>query len=247
MALLGRAFLAHAAGTSDALPVARASVAACNAAGGDWPLGYALCMLARALTEHGRLERARAAIARAQSLFDATGEQEGIAFADQLLGGVHLRAGQLDAAERLLLSARERFRRLRGDLDAGYTLIDLARVALAQRRPSDATEHATQALVDFRRRGDPRGVSGALLCLGRANGLLLDEALALARRWGYPVNAAEAESALARLTTSARLGVGGEEPELGARVEALGAHDVAALPGVGEQRDGDVRVAEKLR
>ena len=256
MALLGRAFLAHAAGTSDALPVARASVAACNAAGGDWPLGYALCMEARALTEHGRLERARAAIARAQSLFDATGEQEGIAFADQLLGGVHLRAGQLDAAERLLLSARERFRRLRGDLDAGYTLIDLARVALAQRRPSDATEHATQALVDFRRRGDPRGVSGALLCLGRANGLLgdeerarplLDEALALARRWGYPVNAAEAESALARLTTSARLGVGGEEPELGARVEALGAHDVAALPGVGEQRDGDVRVAEKLR
>ncbi|MBA3821493.1 MAG: hypothetical protein H0X17_21595, partial [Deltaproteobacteria bacterium] len=53
-------------------------------------------------------------------------------------------------------------------LDAGYTLIDLARVRLAQGRFDDAVTVAGEALADFRRREDPRGVAGSLLRLGQA-------------------------------------------------------------------------------
>jgi len=78
-------------------------------------------------------------------------------------------------------------------LDAGYTLIDLARVRHAQGRFDDAVTVAGEALADFRRREDPRGVAGSLLRLGQAYAGLgqaerarpaLEEAHALAERWG---------------------------------------------------------------
>jgi len=53
-------------------------------------------------------------------------------------------------------------------VNAGFTLIDLARVRIAQARFADALTVAGEALADFRRREDPRGVAGALQCLGEA-------------------------------------------------------------------------------
>ena len=91
------------------------------------------------------------------------------------------------------MRARDRYRRFRVTLDAGYTLIDLARVRLVQQRFDDALTVAGEAVADFRRREDPRGVAGALNLLGQAyTGLgqperarsALDEARALADRWG---------------------------------------------------------------
>jgi hypothetical protein len=85
-------------------------------------------------------------------------------------------------------------------------LIGLARVALAQDRPETAAEHATQALADFRRRDDARGVAGSLVPLGVARrrlgedepGLrLLAEARDLAHRWGFATTERDAERALA--------------------------------------------------
>ena len=133
---------------------------------------------------------------------------EGVIFADQCLGCVLLEAGELDAAEVLLVRAHDAMRRMRGTRYAGFTLIELARVQLAQQRPDAAAETAAHALADLRRREDARGVAGALTCLGRARAALgeperarahLEEAVAVAERWGFANWAREAERALASL------------------------------------------------
>jgi predicted Zn-dependent protease len=87
-------------------------------------------------------------------------------------------------------------------------LVELARVMLARGRPDEAIAPATDAVADFRRRGDPRGVAGGYLCLGRAHAALgdrrtaramLDEALTISDRWGYAGQSREARRVLAEL------------------------------------------------
>ncbi|NUT54917.1 MAG: hypothetical protein HOQ03_02895, partial [Thermoleophilia bacterium] len=81
----------------------------------------------RALLAVLLLHRGRAVAAdRARPLFEETGSEEGIAYAYQLQGCILHEAGDLDAAAGVLERARDRFRQMRGDLDAGYTLVDLA-------------------------------------------------------------------------------------------------------------------------
>ena len=133
--------------------------------------------------------------------------EEGVIFADQCLGCLLLEAGELDRAEVLLVRAHDAMCRMRGTRYAGFTLIELARVQLAQQRPAAAAETAEHALADLRRREDARGVAGALTCLGRARAALgeperarahLGEAVAVAERWGFASWAREAECALAQ-------------------------------------------------
>jgi predicted ATPase/DNA-binding SARP family transcriptional activator len=206
-ALVGIAMLAHAAGAPDALATADRAVAACEAADDSEQLVYALAWRSHGLIVAGRLDEARAQLARTRSLAETLGSDEGVAFSDQLLGDLLHRAGDLDAAGDLLVRARDRFRAFRAPLDAGYTLVDLARVRLSQGRAEQALQVAGEALADFRRREDPRGLAAAFLCLGRAYELLddrdrarppLEEALELARRWGFLPLAEEAEAALGR-------------------------------------------------
>ena len=88
-------------------------------------------------------------------------------------------------------------------------------------------------------------MAGALNLLGQAyTGLgqperarpALDEARALAERWGVA------------LPRSAQVDEPGQEAPLGAGVEALAHERPGAIrTGVGEQRDRDVRLAEELR
>lgn len=255
-ALVGLAMLAHAAGAADALERADEAVAACQAAGDDDELVYALAWRAHSLILAGGLAEARATLARTRALAEAVGSEEGVAFSDQLLGVLLHREGDLDGAGDVLVRARERFRTFRAPFDAGFTLIDLTRVRLAQGRVHEALAVAGEALADFRRREDPRGLASAFVCIGRAYALLgeprrarppLDEALALSRRWGFDSLAEEAASELAELP-SGELDEAGEEPPLGRRVEPL-AQERAVAGGrvLGEQRRGDVRVAEELR
>ena len=244
-ALYGRAILAHALGAQDALTTVEAAVTAADEAGDPELLALALGFRGHALLTAGRRAEARADLGRARAVATASGSEEGIAFADQLLGDLALAEGDADAAGELLVAARDRFRRLRVTLDAGFTLIDLARVRLAQGRFDDAVAVAGEALADFRRREDPRGVAGSLLCLGQAYAGLgqaerarpaLDEARALAERWGFA------------LWSSGQPEEARQEPELGPRVEALAHERAVARPtGVGEQGDRDVRVPEELR
>jgi tetratricopeptide (TPR) repeat protein len=219
-------------------------------------LVYALEWRAHSLIVVDRLAEARTTLAHARGLAESVGSDEGVAFADQLLGILLHRAGDLDRAGDLLVRARDRYRTFRAPLDAGYTLVDLARVRLAQGRGHEALGIAGDALADFRRREDPRGLAAAYLCLGRAYALLgdhgrarapLDEALALSRRWGFESLAGAAAGALANLP-SRQLDEAIQEPPLGPRVQPLGGERPAAVwPCVGEQRDGDAGLAEKLR
>ena len=64
------------------------------------------------------------------------------------------RAGRPRSSRRTADAGPRRFRRMRGTLDAGYTLIDLARVRLAQHRLADVVALVAEALADFRK---PRG------------------------------------------------------------------------------------------
>jgi len=243
-ALVGLAMLAHSAGAPDALARADDAVAACEAAGDSDQLVYALAWRAHSLIVDDRLDDARATLTRTRALAQAVGSEEGLAFADQLLGDLLYRAGDLDGAGALLVRARDRFRAFRAPLDAGYTLVDLTRVRLAQGRVHEALAVAGEALADFRRREDPRGLAAAFVCLGRAYALLgeprrarppLDEALALARRWGSFSLAEEAASALAELP-SVEIDEAGEEPPLGPRVEPLAQERaVAGRRVLGEQ------------
>ena len=207
----GRARLAEAAGTADALRLAGDAVAAGRAAGDPERLGLALCIEAQVMTHAGRGGAAVLRLERARPLFEETGSEEGIAYADQLQGCILHEAGDLDAAVAVLERARDRFRRMRGDLDAGYTLVDLARVRLDQRRPHEALAESEAALADFRRRQDPRGIASAWICLGRASAQLgrperaremLAEALALSRRWELSSTEHEAEHAMADLAAA---------------------------------------------
>jgi tetratricopeptide (TPR) repeat protein len=244
-ALYGRAILAQAQGAPDRLPAAEAAVEAAAAGGDSELLALSLGFRAHALLVAGRCGEARTGLNRSRAVAVAAGFEEGIAFADQLLGDLAKTEGELETAAELLVRARDRFRRLRVTLDAGYTLVDLAGVRLAQKRFGDAVAVASEALADFRRREDPRGVADSMLCLGRAYAGLgqperarpaLAEARALAERWGVA------------LRSSAHVDEAGQEPALGAGVEALADERPVALPtGVGEQGDRDVRLADELR
>jgi predicted ATPase len=218
-ALVALSWMATGAATEDAIALTDEAVAACEAAGDDDLLGQALANRAQALIAARRLDDARAAIERSRAVCATVPRmQEGVIFADQCLGCLLLEAGELDRAEMLLARAHDAMRRMRGTRYAGFTLIELARVQLAQQRPAAAAETAEHALGDLRRREDARGIAGALTCLGRARAALgelerarahLDEAVEIAERWGFENWAHEARQAL-----SAEVDVLGQEPAL---------------------------------
>ncbi len=218
-AISALAWMATGAATADAIAITDAAVAACQ--GDDDLLAQALANRAQALIAARRLDEARVAIERSREVCARVPRMaEGLIFADQCLGCLLLETGELDAAEALLERAHDTMRRMRGTRYAGFTLIELARVQLAQGRPGAAAETAAHALADLRRRDDSRGVAGALTCLGRARAALgeveaarshLGEAVAVAERWGFAQWAREAERALSEPPLAE---VRGEEPAL---------------------------------
>ncbi len=122
-------------------------------------LAVSLCWRGYELLRMRRRSEARTDLLRAHAVALSTGDDEGIAYSDQLLGDLALAEGDLDTAAALLIRARDRYRRSRVTIDAGYTLIDLARVRLAQLQFAEALTVAGEALADFRGREDPRGVA----------------------------------------------------------------------------------------
>ncbi|MFP5416560.1 MAG: ATP-binding protein, partial [Actinomycetes bacterium] len=195
-ALVGRACLTCASGL-DALGATEDAVVAAERAGEDDLLALALGWRGYELLRRRQLSEARAHLVRAQALAMGTHDDEAIAFSDQMLGELAMAEGDLDAAANLLVRARDRYRRSRVTVDAGFTLVDLARVRLAQSRFSDALTIAGEALADFRHREDPRGVASALRCLSQAYAGLgqpdrarrtLAEACALVERWGFALH-----------------------------------------------------------
>ncbi len=171
-------------------------------------LGLALSALAQAEMSEERYDEAEQAIERARRIFAELGHQEGLHLTDELTGVARFHRGELDSALRYLTRSRDRYRELRGNFDAGWTLIRLARVQLAGGLVDDAETSAAEAVEDFRSRGDPRGLAAAYTCLAEAHAaandttearLELEEALRLARRWSYPLETVDAETALQML------------------------------------------------
>ena len=202
-ALMGRALLGPAVGVPDAAEATAAAVAACEGAESEL-LAFALVFRAQTQIGEDRLDEAEAAIERARPIFAALAHPERHA-CGQWLGVVRLRRGDLDGAREALVRAVEGYRRVRKPLDAGWSLVELAQVELAAGRVDEAERWATDAVRDFRQRGDPRGLAAAFTRLGRVHAarhdetrarLFLDEALELARRWEYQLEGDEAETAL---------------------------------------------------
>jgi predicted ATPase/DNA-binding SARP family transcriptional activator len=190
---------------------ARAAVSAC-AAGAQDVLGLALAALARTQIGTGEVDAAEVSIGRAQEAFQGTRFVEGPPFFEQLLGEVAFRRGDLNSALAHLRRSRNLYRELRGGLDAGWTLVALADVALTAGHVDESAEAATDAVADFRARGDMRGVAAAFVRLGRAFSAqgdvphareLLLEARELALEWEYPVEFGEAERILGALEPAA--------------------------------------------
>ena len=247
-ALVGRAILATALGVADAKGYSEAAVAAAEQAGPSDVLAVALSWRGYQLLLAGRRAEARADLERGRAIGIAVDSDEGVAFADQVLGDLAAAEGDLDTAAAMLVRSRDRYRRSRVTTDAGYVLIDLARVRLAQQRFDDALTVAGEAIADFRSREDPRGLAGALRCLGQAyDGLgqserarsALDEFHALVDRWGGGA-----------LWTSGQPDELSQEPTLGAGVEALAevrTEARAEVTAFREQANSDVGLAEELR
>jgi predicted ATPase/DNA-binding SARP family transcriptional activator len=245
-ALIGRAILATASGAATAQQDAEAAVATAEKSGPSDVLAVAYCWRGYGSLLAGRHAEARADLERGRATAVAVASDEGIAFADQVLGDLAAAEGDLEMAGALLVRSRDRYRRSRVTVDAGFVLIDLARVRLAQRRFGEALAVAGEAVADFRSRQDPRGLAGALRCLGQAyEGLgeperarsALDESHALVHRWGGGA-----------LWTSGQPDEPGQEPALGAGVEPLAGERSSTLPAViGEHGDGDIRLSKELR
>jgi len=205
-ALMGMALLRLAAGDPAAAEATADAVAACE---GTDPELLAFALVFRAQTHIGedRLDDAEAAIERARALFDSLAHPERHA-CDQWLGVARRRRGDLDSSRDALVRAVEGYRLVRRPLDAGWSLVELTRVELAGGRVDEAERWATDAVRDFRLRGDPRGVAAAFVHLGHVHAvrrdetrarLFLEEALELARRWDYRLERDEAEKALRAL------------------------------------------------
>jgi len=202
-ALLGRAWLAGATGGADAVEAAREAVEA--AVPGSEPYAFALAQVADHEIRAGRTDRSRHRLAEAHAIFRRLGQAEGLALVEQLAGLASLRVGNLDQAIEHLTASRERYRELRGNLDAGWTLVLLARAGLEKDDIELSRSAASDAVRDFRMRGDQRGVAASLACLGRAHIVagdrerartLLAEAVRLAETYDYAVEAGDARRAL---------------------------------------------------
>jgi tetratricopeptide (TPR) repeat protein len=244
-ALVGRCALAHLAGATGTADLGDAAVALCEAERDDELLSLALCWRAHERIATGRLAHAREDSLRAHAVAARAGSEEGLGFSDQLLGDVLERQGDLVGAHAALARSVARYRKLRAPLDAGYALVDFARVTLACGDADEAVTLAGAAVEDFRHREDPRGRAAACAVLGRAYQrvgepdrarAVFDETAALSRRWGSV------------LPDSRQLDEAPEEATGGPRVEALPDERAAAVVrGRREQRHGDPRLAEELR
>jgi tetratricopeptide (TPR) repeat protein len=203
--LTALAWLEVAAGAPEAAATAGAALEVCE--GGDPELlAFALAALAQIQIATGRLDGGEHSVDRAQALFARIEHAEGLHLTDELRGIVRFRRGDLHAALHFLTRSRDGYFEMRGTAQAGWTHIHLAHVQLALDLVDDAETSARTATEEFQSRHDPRGLAAAYTCLGRARAargdgeharLFLEEALAVARRWGYDPEAAGAEAALA--------------------------------------------------
>jgi tetratricopeptide (TPR) repeat protein len=205
--LVAQAWLSLSAGEPEAFRHACEAAAVCEEADAAL-LSLALAALAQSQIARDELDEAGATICRAQEVLPDSRFAESRHILEQLMGETEFRRGNLDAALAHLRRSRDLYRDLRVNLDAGWALVRLAEVALVAGHPEEAMEAATDAVKDFRARGDPRGLAAAFVLLGRtyaarrdaehARELLL-EALELAREWEYPVELGKARSALDEL------------------------------------------------
>ena len=204
--LAGRAWLADAIGAPDAVDAARVALSAAEP--GSEGHAFALAQVANHEIRARDLDGAGQKLAEARSVFERLGQTEGIALVDQLNGLSELERGHVDRAIGHLEASRDRYRELRGTLDAGWTLVLLAQAALRKGDLQSAEAAASDAVRDFRIRDDQRGVVASLACLGQvhvARGepgrgrTALAEAVRLSETYGYGVEGADARRALRSL------------------------------------------------
>jgi predicted ATPase/DNA-binding SARP family transcriptional activator len=127
---------------------------------------YALCNLAAAARNDGRLTEARAVLEQSLALFRRNGDELGVADALHLLGGLHSREGDHDTARELLeeaLTIRGTARDARG---VGLSRLALSVAAAWAGHADDARGQCEIALDGFERSDDAPGRGSAMMQLG---------------------------------------------------------------------------------
>jgi len=172
----------------------------------------------------GQLDEAAVLAEKAQSLYEAIGDEAGRAGALETLGLVFTARGDLDEADDALAEAL-RWHRIHDPAVAGRLVANLAEVALTRHEFERAAELAAEAMVEANRQGSVLGAGQTLLTLGVA--LLyvgqeseararLQEALVTYDRVEFPAGTAAVLEAIAAIEA-------GERPERAAELAATAA------------------------
>jgi predicted ATPase len=154
----------------------------------------------------GDYEVARTLAEESLTMFEALGDQRGIALSLSSIGEALLHEGEYDCARSRYEQARSLFHNLADEWDAAGVTVNLGYVALGEADYERAAALADQGLAFFRHSGDPNTTATALYVLGVAalyqNERLqalghLDEALRLFTAVGDKEGTAECLHALA--------------------------------------------------
>jgi non-specific serine/threonine protein kinase len=176
-----------------------AGLAASRRVGDNWSEATLLVRLAQVLSEQGDSNSAAALAKQALPVLQARGAKRVLAMGLQVLAEAAVGNGDYPSAKRLLEEALANWNAVRGLKGAAWTLLDCARIALAEGNDALAETYFSESLATCRDVGDRWGV---VLCL---EGFVT--VAVRARRGEYALNLAGAAAAMresAQLTATAR-------------------------------------------
>jgi predicted ATPase/class 3 adenylate cyclase len=221
-ALGGLAFVVHEQGNfAEALRLADEALAAAEQLGGGSQVARALARRAEFIVLSGDVERGGVAAERAIAAAEAIGHSGGIAAAQDTLGLARRLGGHADEAVQLLVSAVALHESLGYKANAAEAMLRLADALLLQGNIDRATDQCLSALKLAREAANQRRIAGGLrvaasLAVARGD---VPRAARLVRAAGKlfaelgctltPVEKADLDSVMMRISTCASSGPGG--------------------------------------
>jgi class 3 adenylate cyclase/tetratricopeptide (TPR) repeat protein len=206
----------------------------------DAIVGQLLLQLVRAESMEGRYDDALEHALAAQTIFEALGDQRGMAGALRIIGSAYAQVGQLERATEAFQRGLELAERVGSVEEIGGCLINLGVIQLERGEYGDAIDSNRRAIAEFERIGHGSGrataygnLADSLARAERYNEALdfCDRAIEVARSIGRPSTVADATRTFARIRLHQ-----GDYAEAGERAEEAAALflDMNATPAARE-------------